>query len=461
MCVGTPVFSGKNTVEWVGAAMDGETERLARLGPEVPPELARIIAKATATKPKRRYQSAAEMVADLRTLRRFRRSGVEIAVADAARARKRTQYGVLAAAGVLRPSPASSLSQPGVRKETACAPPAAADRAPRGWEAHPAISPDGRLVAYSSNESGNADIWVVDIASGEHARLTASPVDELDPPGFRTAAASPSLPPTWARRRSGGCPHTAAHRCRCLGGEDPAVSPDGSRVAFGVRVASGDLRVAVARFADRAAVTMLTDAGDGVARSSLPDLVTGRHDDLLRRHSRSVGRDRAGGRRNSSLHDHGGNREPVWSADARNIHFSSVREGPQSLWRVPAGGGEPVRLTQGTGPEAQPSLSRDGRLLAYATKRFELDIEVRQMPSGAAWRIASSAFDGMPAVDPAGRSVAFVSNRLGKYDLWLQAVGAAGPEGTPRRLTRSAWHRGSAGILPRRPMARLPPEPGW
>ena len=150
MCVGTPVFAGKSTVEWVGAAMDGETERLARLGPGVPPELARVVAKATATKPGRRYQSAAEMAADLRALRRYRESGVEIAVAAAARARKRTSYGLLAAALVVAAAGAVALlswrsgGPPVLRSRPLTSAP--------GLEEQPALSPDGRLVAYTSNE---------------------------------------------------------------------------------------------------------------------------------------------------------------------------------------------------------------------------------------------------------------------------------------------------------------------
>jgi eukaryotic-like serine/threonine-protein kinase len=434
MCVGTAVFAGKNTVEWVGAAMDGETERLARLGPEVPPELARIIARATASEPRRRYQSAAEMVADLRTLRRFRESGVEIEVAAAARARKRTHYGVLAAVGVLAVAGAIALATWGSK-----GPPTLRSRpltsAP-GVEGHPALSPDGRLVAYSSNEAGNADIWVVEVASGEAARLTNGPADDLDPAwlpdgsGLVFVAARLGAPSIWRVSAHGGAPAMVINT-----GEDPAVSPDGTRVAFAVRDPSGLLRIAVARLAEPTSVTVLTDSGDGSLDHRNPSWSPD-GDQICYADSRDLWIVPAGGGGATRLtRDRGGNREPVWSADGRFVYYSSVREGPQSLWRIPAGGGEPVRLTQGTGPEAQPSLSRDGTLLAYATQRLELDIEVRSMPSGAAWRIASSAFDGMPAVDPAGRSVAFVSNRLGSYDLWLQAIGSTGPEGPPRRVT--------------------------
>jgi len=437
MCVGTPVFAGKTTVEWVGAAVDGDTERLARLGPEVPPELARIIARATATEPRRRYPSAAAMVADLRALRRYRESGVEIEVAAAARARRRALHGVVAAAGVLAVAGAVAL----VSRRSAT-PPALRSRpltsAP-GWESHPALSPDGRLVAYASNQSGNPEIWIADVATAEERQLTDDPADDLDPAWFPdgSAVAYVSRRGTeeaiLAVRLSGGRPTLVVP-----GGGAPAISPDGTLAAFTTRDASGYRRIAVAPVARDAPPVVITGAGDGIwdhaSPSWSPDGRRICYADA--RHLWVV--ERSGGSATQLTFGASGDRDPTWAADGRFVYFSSVREGPQALWRVPAGGGAPERLTQGTGPEGQPSLSRDGRRLAYATRRLELDIEVRDLRGGGAWRIGSSAYDAMPAVDPAGLGVAFVSNRLGSYDLWLQAIGAAGPEGAPRRVTALA-----------------------
>jgi Tol biopolymer transport system component len=434
MCAGTPVFAGKSTVEWVGAAMDGETERLTRLGPEVPPELKRIIAKATATRPERRYRSAAEMVADLRALRRFSESGVEVEVAAAARARKHTLYGVLAGTVVVALAGAVALLT-----WRSSGPPVLRSRpltSATGWEGQPALSPDGRLVAYASDAAGNADIWVTDLATGEAARLTNSPADELDPswsPDGRSVVYTGSrLGDTalWRVPAHGGAPELLVSA-----GEEPAVSPDGTRIAFSRRDKSGYQRIAVTDIADRSGARLLTGPDDGMldhrAPAWSPDGTR-----ICYADSRNLWIvSSAGGPATRLTVDNGGDREPAWSADGRYIYFSSVREGPQSLWRISPSGGAPTRLTQGTGPESQPTLSRGSEALAYATQRLELDIEVRHLRSRALWRIQSSAFDGMPAVDPAGRGVAFVSNRLGSYDLWLQALGPSGPQGAPRRLT--------------------------
>ena len=434
MSTGRSVFAGQRTVEWIGAVVDGDAERLARPGRDAPPELARIIARATATKPKDRYQSAAEMLEDVRSLRRYSESGVEMAIAGAARARKRTLYGVLAAAGavavagVIALAVWSSKGPPVLRPRPLTSAP--------GWEATPAFSPDDRLIAYSSNESGGADIWVVDVASGESRRVTTDPADELDPSWFpdgttlvyvSTAGGSPSI---WRVASAGGTPTLLAPS-----GQDPAVSPDGREIAFAVRVASGDLRIAVAPVDGIAPARLVTGDGDGQWDHRWPTWSPDGRRLGYADHAHLWVADLAGGPARRITPEPVGNREPAWSPDGRYIYFSSVREGPQSLWRIDPEGGTPQRLTQGTGPEVEPAVSADGTRLAYATRREDQDVEIRDLGNGRAWRIASSASDVQPAIDPAGRRIVFLSNRLGSWDLWRQELGADGPVGPPRRLT--------------------------
>ncbi len=435
MTTGRSVFAGQRTGEWIGAVVEGEAQRLARPGRDAPPELARIIAQATATKPKDRYQSAAEMLEDVRSLRRYSESGIEMAIADAARARTHTWYGVLAATGAVVVAVVAAVliwgskGPPGLRSRPLTSAP--------GLESHPALSPDGTLVAYSSNETGNHEIVAMQIASRKTLRLTDDPADDDDPAWFPDGTSLAFV----SRRGS----ETGIWKVPAVGGPpvllmgnavDPAVSPDGALIAYAVPDASGLFRIAVSPLAELSARRVLTTGATGYwdhrNPAWSPDGGQICFEDL---------RDlwvvpAQGGPVTAVTQDHASSREPAWSADGRSIFFSSPRDGRFALWRVRADGRDPVRLTQGTGSEVQPVLSRDGHRMAYATRNEDPDVEVREtVPPFRSWRIGSTAQDGMPAFAPDGSSVAFCSNRLGSHDLWLQRLGAAGPEGSPRRLT--------------------------
>jgi len=50
-----------------------------------------------------------------------------------------------------------------------------------GRDRQPAYSPDGRQVVFSSNRSGNVDLWVVDRATGQLRQFTDDPANDWDP----------------------------------------------------------------------------------------------------------------------------------------------------------------------------------------------------------------------------------------------------------------------------------------
>lgn len=64
----------------------------------------------------------------------------------------------------------------------------------------------------------------------------------------------------------------------------------------------------------------------------------------------------------------------TWTADGREVVYSSPRGGLPSLWRVPASGGKPRRVI-GIGEYAyNPSIARQGARLAYVYRRVDRNI---------------------------------------------------------------------------------------
>jgi Tol biopolymer transport system component len=435
MCSGRSAFGGKNTVEWVGAVVEGTAQQLARAGLEAtPPELARIVGKATSNKPKHRYQNAAEMVEDLRLIRRYSESGVEMAVADAARARKRLLYGALAAGVVVALAAAVALVRYQAKRPIALR--AHPLTSAPGWEGDPALSPDGTIVAYASDETGNDEIWVMDVATRNAVKLTDDPATDRHPAWFpdgsRLAFASNRGGEwgIWTVAVSGGPARLLLARA-----EDPAVSPDGTRLAFAVRDAAGLMRIAVASVVDPTSMKVLTGANDGALDHRNPGWSPdGRR--ICYQDLRDIWVVSAEGGPARMITDHvAANWQPAWSADGRYVYFGSSREGPWAIWRIPPTGGTPERVTLGTGPEVEPSVSRSRDRIVYATLREDQDIGVREVPTGRTWRIASTTGEMTPACAPDESSVAFVSFRLGTCDLFLQRIDGRGPEGQPQRLT--------------------------
>ena len=50
-----------------------------------------------------------------------------------------------------------------------------------GLQSEPAWSPDGRFIAYSSDKSGNFDIWVQPVGGGDAVQVTKSPAHDWQP----------------------------------------------------------------------------------------------------------------------------------------------------------------------------------------------------------------------------------------------------------------------------------------
>jgi serine/threonine protein kinase len=101
-----------------------------------------------------------------------------------------------------------------------------------GLEDFPCWSPDGKWLAYASDEDGNMDIWKRPISGGKAIKLTSSPFSETQPawsPDGRMIA-------YWSEENGGGIyiiPSEGGTSTRIIDfGANPTWSPDSKQLAF-------------------------------------------------------------------------------------------------------------------------------------------------------------------------------------------------------------------------------------
>ncbi len=94
---------------------------------------------------------------------------------------------------------------------------------------------------------------------------------------------------------------------------------------------------------------------------------------------------------------------------------------PASLWKDAT----IALLTTDPGYEGEPTFSPDGRTIAYVSDREgNFDIYLQQIDGGPAINLTKNpAADIQPAFSPDGREIAFVSNRSGTSDIFHSAPG--------------------------------------
>jgi Tol biopolymer transport system component/DNA-binding winged helix-turn-helix (wHTH) protein len=274
-------------------------------------------------------------------------------------------------------------------------------------DALPAISPDGRLLAFARQTHEGMDVYIAELAApsppiagaagaaGAAARrLTFERYDvlglEWHPSGDSVIVSSPrsGVPALYRVMLSDG----AFARLPNVddGATQPAVDPRSGRLAF--RQQQLDTNIY------RVDLASGTRARRIIASSRLDD-------------------------------------SPHVSPDGEHIAFESSRSGTREIWVTDADGGHPRQLTFLHGRAEKPQWSPDGRSIAFdafTSGRVRPDIYVVDAAGGTPRALtADASFDTMPTWAADGRSLYFLSDRSAAWEIWSVPI-AGGPA---RRVT--------------------------
>jgi serine/threonine protein kinase/Tol biopolymer transport system component len=461
MLTGARPFQGRSRIATMTAILHSEPPPVQDAAPDAPIELEHLVRLCLQKDPERRPREMKDVRTALEGIQIFSNSGVlstaRWQLIPPPRSRKPWWIGgaalaILASAalwytGVLRRGSQSPVAREKVLTRLTSDP---------GFSGFPALSADGKLMAYASDRSGEGhlDIWVQQTeGGGEAIRLTNDDTDSyvpvFSPDGSKVAFRS--------EREGGGI-----YVVRSLGGQPRLLAANGRRPRFspdGKWIAYWDGATGMG-FVPGAAQVKLVPAEGGTPQAVRPDFALSAY--------------------------------PIWSADGSMLLFlgrrdSNVEPPVIDWWITPVGGGtpiatgavgmlkarkltpvpgdpailpavysgdqvlfaaklgdstnvwdvtippnqgrvigEPLRRTSGTNSEVQPTVSAGATVFASLTLTTGI-WSVNWTGRGAAGlpgemnRVTHGvSMDGYPSLTADGGRMVFISGRSGRPNVWLR-----------------------------------------
>jgi Tol biopolymer transport system component len=426
MVTGRRAFSGANTVALLASIVRDEPEKVSTLIPAVPADLEKVVARALRKEPGRRFHSMTDLRVELQEIQEELESGISISAEQVRRAVARPKrrkwvwaasafvaVGIGAAAWLYIPPP-DGTEEYRIRPLTSLT----------GMESHPALSPDGKQVAFAWNGGGDDPdhIYIKLIGEGDPLQLTNGPLREIG----RLEAEVFVIPALGGRERRLGTTLVPSHRSDAqASGLD--WSPDGRFLATSDRTSAQDEASVFLISTETGEKRRLTPPHPGTHDvqpafspdgkmvafiRGIPTVQTG-HQILLQ----SVD----GGEPTLLTVSEGFITDLDWMPDGSALIFALDLS---SLWRLSTSGGKPERLPFGENA-FRVSVARTGSRLAYTEISYP-DMDVWRIPGPAAKEqgpptklIDSTRLDWQQAYSPDGTKIAFISERAGSNNLWM------------------------------------------
>ena len=308
-----------------------------------------------------------------------------------------------------------------------------------GSEIEPALSPDGRWLAYVGRVSPGEPfaLFVRPVGSDRSQRITAADVSARVPTWSNDGRIA------FVRRSSAGCRIAIALTSGSYRDVAPCILAeigglawlDSRRLIVSDHPGSGQTFRLSALDLATGQTELLVDPPSGDVGDIRP-VVSADGETIYFLRNKSVGPSevysaRLGSRRATKISADNAVINGLAPGPGGTLLVSSQRGGMGfALWSLDPRARQWRRLL----PEGAPGIasSRTGTLASYA--RLDRQISLWQLPfSGGEGRplAPSTRVDWSPALSPDGKRLAFLSNRTGEWEIWLlDLVG-----GSPRRLT--------------------------